>query len=476
MLKKLILPAIIIGYLVLATLYAALTPAWQIPDEPAHYNFVRYVAQNIALPELVSGCYDEAYLNRLKTEKFPPELSVEPVCYEHYQPPLYYLLAAPIFGLANGNLLALRLLSVGLGALALVMVYRTVALFLPGGFFPAAVTAFVAFVPMHLAMLAAVNNDSLAELLFVTLIFVLLRWALAAGAGKEPVPLIAGVILGLILLTKVTVYTAVPLAAFILFLGDRSWRGWIRNAWRVYLPAGIIGLPFYLRNSLVYGGLDMLGLRRHDAVVIGQLRTAVKLQAGVWPYLSELFNTVFHSFWGQFGWMAVPMDGRVYLALAIWQGLALVGLAIQLRQWRVTPLPPALRLGLAVMAASVTLAAGVFAGLNFSFVQFQGRYFFSALMPIGVFFSLGLAQIFRRRNAGWGAAVAVVALAGVGIDSVAGGSLDKWGLLISGAALGFFVLRSRLKAEFSGWAVSAGLVALAGLAATSLGWFIVPNL
>lgn len=476
MLKKWRLPAIVIAYLVLGTLYAVFTPAWQAPDEPAHYNFVRYVAQNAALPELVAGCYDEAYLNRLKTGKFPPELSIEPVCYEHYQPPLYYLLAAPIFRLAGGNLLALRLFSVGLGALALLMVYRTVALFWPGGLYPAATTAFVAFVPMHLAMLAAVNNDSLAELLLVTLIFVLLRWALTPPTGKKPVPLMAGGILGLILLTKVTVYTAVPLAAFILFLGDRSGRGWIRNAWRVYLPAGLIGLPFYLRNSLVYGGLDILGLRRHDAVVIGQLRTAARLQAGVWPYLSELFSTVFHSFWGQFGWMAVPMDGRVYLALAIGQGLALAGLAIQLRQWQTNPPVPSLRLGLAALAASVALALSVFAGLNFSFVQFQGRYFFSALMPIGVFFCLGLEQIFRRRNAGWGMAVAAVAVAGVGLGSFMRGSVDKWGLLISGAALGFFVLRSRLQPEFSGWAVGVCMLALAGLAAASLGWFIVPNL
>ena len=32
-------------YLALAAQYAALTPDWQAPDEPAHYNVVRQIAQ-----------------------------------------------------------------------------------------------------------------------------------------------------------------------------------------------------------------------------------------------------------------------------------------------------------------------------------------------------------------------------------------------------------------------------------------------
>ncbi|MDI6834774.1 MAG: MarR family winged helix-turn-helix transcriptional regulator, partial [Rhizobiaceae bacterium] len=31
-------------YLALASLYAIRTPAWQAPDEPAHYNYIRQIA------------------------------------------------------------------------------------------------------------------------------------------------------------------------------------------------------------------------------------------------------------------------------------------------------------------------------------------------------------------------------------------------------------------------------------------------
>jgi ATP-dependent Lon protease len=40
-------------------------------------------------------------------------------------------------------------------------------------------------------------------------------------------------------------------------------------------------------------------------------------EAGRRAYLKNFITTTFHSFWGQFGWMAVPMSERVYLALTL---------------------------------------------------------------------------------------------------------------------------------------------------------------
>ncbi len=41
----------------LGALFAVQTPAWQAPDEPAHYNYVRYLAENGAFPVLHMGDY-----------------------------------------------------------------------------------------------------------------------------------------------------------------------------------------------------------------------------------------------------------------------------------------------------------------------------------------------------------------------------------------------------------------------------------
>ena len=43
---------ILVVYLIAGGLYAFLTPAWQAPDEPAHYNYVRHLTTKSGFPEL----------------------------------------------------------------------------------------------------------------------------------------------------------------------------------------------------------------------------------------------------------------------------------------------------------------------------------------------------------------------------------------------------------------------------------------
>jgi 4-amino-4-deoxy-L-arabinose transferase-like glycosyltransferase len=112
-----LLLVLILGiYAALGVLFAARTPAWQAPDEPAHYNYVRYLAQSGQFPVLQMGDYPSAYLEQIKSQHFPPDMSIDAIRYEFHQPPLYYVLAAPLFALTGGSLLVLRLFSVLLGA------------------------------------------------------------------------------------------------------------------------------------------------------------------------------------------------------------------------------------------------------------------------------------------------------------------------------------------------------------------------
>ncbi|MBC7224811.1 MAG: glycosyltransferase family 39 protein, partial [Anaerolineae bacterium] len=156
---------VLAGYLVAGVLYAALSPAWQAPDEPAHYNYIRHLAQGDGLPILLPGDYPHQYLEAIKARRFPPDMPIAPLRYEFHQPPLYYLLAWPVYRLSGGALLPLRLCSVVLGAVLLWVVWRLAGEVAPGC--PAlrlTAVAFVAFLPMHVAMAASVNNDILAEL------------------------------------------------------------------------------------------------------------------------------------------------------------------------------------------------------------------------------------------------------------------------------------------------------------------------
>jgi hypothetical protein len=66
-------PAILIlaAYLLVGTFYAVYTPRWQVPDEPAHYNYIAALAAGKGFPVLEPGDYDQQYLEQLKSEHFP---------------------------------------------------------------------------------------------------------------------------------------------------------------------------------------------------------------------------------------------------------------------------------------------------------------------------------------------------------------------------------------------------------------------
>jgi 4-amino-4-deoxy-L-arabinose transferase-like glycosyltransferase len=439
-----LLALILLTYLVLGVLFAVYTPRWQAPDEPAHYNYIRYLAENRSFPVLQMGDYPHAYMEEIKGRRFPPDLSIDPIRYEYHQPPLYYSLAAPVYLLAKGNLLALRLLSVVLGAGIVLLAYATGRRIYPA--WPAlalAAAAFVAFLPQHLATVSQAGNDVLAELLFALVLYQLVGWlqdrpvvsdepsaidrpqsAIPGGhAVENPQHLrgtlskiVLGCLLGLILITKTTAYIAAPLA-----LGVLGWC-WLRErvparriladlAW-IALPAALIALPWYARDMAVYGWPDFLGLQRHGAVVVGQLRLGEYLaQFGAVSYLQRLIEFTFKSFWGVFGWQGVFMDSRIYLVLAILSALAAGGLVLRVARCvfrhpdasnasQTHNAQSAIRnpQSAILLAATILLTLLVYAGYNLEFVQHQGRYLFTALIPLAIFFALGWDEAVQPRS------------------------------------------------------------------------------
>lgn len=480
---------ILLAYLIIGGIYASLTPPWQAPDEPAHYNYVHYVASQGGFPELVQGCYNDAYLAELKSRRFPPELSIAGICYEFHQPPLYYSLAAPIFTLSYGSSLALRLFSVLLGAGVVALAFWIGQTIFPNRpEISLGTMALVAFTPMHLAMVASVNNDALAELIMAGLLLLLTRRLVAPTPPSSRADLLLGLLLGLGLITKTTVYIAIPLTAVTLWWAapQRSWSGLGRPVLLVFGLALLLALPWYLRNAALYGQFDLLGLRRHDEVVVGQLRTADFLAKVGWStYLSNFATTTFHSFWGQFGWMAVPMDSRTYLLLGLLTLVALgglVGFGYACFSSRAEPqynLSAGQRRALGLLALTIILTILGYLWYNLTFVQFQGRYLFPALIPLGLFCSLGLAEAVSPRWAWRLAGGLGIALAWLVVSALLTGNGDKWALLLVGLAFALATGRAWLARRWlipAGWLLMLCYGGLAGLAALSPFWFVLPYL
>jgi hypothetical protein len=437
---------ILAGYFIVAGLFAIRVPDWQAPDEPAHYNVVRQIAERGCCPLIEQGDWDQDLLESLKSSGFTPFLyGAEPLLvrlssiqYEDHQPPLYYMLLAPVYRLTNGSLTALRLASVVIGAGVVIGAYAVSLRAFRGEFGVAwAAAAFVAFLPQHVHILASVNNDALAWALCGAILWASIDYA----DGGKTRPWMLGLLVGAALLTKSTAYLmgGVALVAVLLrenrpseqtkeakkptniVASEVSRTPWYGNryptlynvslgTWHAartlplsrlmafLVPAAVLGLLWWLRNIAVYGFPDFLGLREHDAVVIGQTRTAEYIaQFGTSQYIADALQTTVTSFFGQFGWMGIPL-----WSVSPWIQSALVGVTLLglggaafrafLRQDEMR----AARGTWPIFGLTALLSILMVIYYNTSFVQFQGRYAYPLLIPLAVTVALGLDFIRKR--------------------------------------------------------------------------------
>jgi len=500
-----LLGLIVVSYLALGTLYALRTPKWQAPDEPAHFNYIQYVAQESSFPVLQSGDYPQQYLEEIKAARFPPYMSIAPLRYEFHQPPLYYLLGAILYRLTASlgferQFLALRLFSVALGAMVLLVAYLLGREIFPEAeFLPLAATAFIAVVPMHLTMTAAINNDTLAELLLLLILWQAVRAAQNGLATRRAIAI--GVLLGLALLTKTTVYLPAAGVIVVAVLRPHSRRsgakertevrttshfahkgldyGCIRDVLYVLTPALLLAIPWFVRNAWVYGNLDFFVWKRHDLVVAGQLRTAdLMAQIGPVGLLKQFTLTTFHSFWAQFGWMGVLVDERIYWGLALLCAMLAFGFLIcMVRVWRDRTIPTqAQSRAQTLLAVAAVLSILTYVGYNIKFVQHQGRYLFPALGPLALGVALSLQEMLRPRTARLLATALLVASMLLFMCGALSGDLPGWSLALLAAGAAFLASAGWLPAHWR-WLPPALLyVAFLALDWICLFAYIVPML
>lgn len=412
---------LLLVYGLIAALFATRIPAWQVPDEPAHYNYTRQVAQTGQLPVLEPSDW---------TANFSPpgpdkrDIAYENLTYEDHQPPLFYLSAVPVFQLTGGSLTALRLWSVFISLFSLIFAYLTLRAIFPAQAWVAlAATAFMAFLPQRVHMMAGFNNDSLSEAMIALVVFLCVRMLLRRGALKSGerdrvsvgALLGIGIATGVALWVKAQTYLLLPLIGIALLMALARGKIGVRALVGVPVLALLIAAPWWLRNINLYGGTDFLGLQRHDAVVAGQLTSAQHLaEVGTGGFVRELLQTTFQSFWGQFGWMSIPIDRRLYIALL---GFTVVSALLFVGWWlrdggrktedgeRTASADNASVLGLpsSVASSALTLLACLalgavlaFVWYNTKFVQFQGRYLYPGMIPIALMFTFGWQWVLRR--------------------------------------------------------------------------------
>jgi hypothetical protein len=248
-----------------------------------------------------------------------------------------------------------------------------------------------------------------------------------------------GVVAGALLLTKSTAYGVLPLAVLAVYLRHRRagmslrWAG-RQLAW-ILVPAALLGGLWWARNITVYGWPDVMGLIRHDAVVSGQPRTADWIaRDGALSFLRNAIWTTFRSFWGQFGWMGVVLDLRIYQGLAIFTSLTIYGALWRLLDAVQAGMEVRQREALALLSTSALITFAMYVGYNLTFVQHQGRYLFPALSLLALGAALGWERLAELKLAVGTSLALLLIVMGVGVVGLIQGQMALWPIAMLGAA------------------------------------------
>ena len=393
---------IVLVYLALATGYSLTTPLLETPDEVAHYEYVREIAQQHALP----------------AQTDPTSASW---AQENHQPPLYYVLAGaatsgidasnysamvrrnpyaafeeqkpdnrniflhgraeffPWQGAALGMHIA-RVVSVLLSALAVVGAY-----FLSRELFPARLdvaigsAAFVAFLPQFDFIAGAVSNDGTVTAMCALGLAALARvWQ---DARNKHIVWLGGW-LSLAALSKASGMLLWGMSAGVLGL-EALWRRDMQR-WRqlVLLAVVVLALTgwWFARNQLFYN--DWLGIDTH--LVVSGLREP---GWGFGDFIDQ-WNEIEISFWGLFGAGNVPLPQPIYDFLHLSAIVALLGVGVfAVRSgWRSRTTVSLLGL---LLWVGVVLA--FFYRWNTLVVAPHGRLLFPALSAIALLWFVGLS-------------------------------------------------------------------------------------
>ncbi|MDY0909006.1 glycosyltransferase family 39 protein [Microbacterium sp. CFBP9034] len=444
--------AVLIAIGALLTLWSIVTPPLSTVDEPVHFNSVLRLMQGGGWPPPQTAPVLEGTFVALQEAGNPfkgtPALDVLPVAEDRsvvtqmtgtaldgatgvdwmtQHPPTYYGLTAGILTvigaadwrwdqLAAGARVVSVLFALGGAAFALAAVRRVTswtAASIIGGLA-------ILTVPQFFNVLSLVTNDSLTLLACSGMIYFLVR----ALTTRDPSwrsgvfdAIGAGAFLGLGLLTKGTMLTAIPAALIILLVAglrtDGSWMRRLTPAAVAMASAFAIGGWWWLRNILVFGEIQSSnsGSGREDEAFDGY-SLAGFARLVVW----QLART----FWGSIrpnlrlpDW-AIVLMGVVFLA-------ALVFVLIRSKSRLVVALIGGVPL---LTAGLITFHAWEVFWNSGRIVGIQGRYFFPAI----TFYMLVIALAWQLLTAPRRRATRMVAAATTGVIAV---SIGLWGTAVT---------------------------------------------
>jgi hypothetical protein len=407
-------------YVCIAGLYSYYVPAWESPDEPAHYLYVKHLSTTWRPPPQ----------NPVKRSGHYWEGGYVTSMYEWYHPALGYAFPAmiwrilnvikpgitptefPAVSLANPDaagfdrglfmssrdkpaqlqdgdlgLILLRFGTALLGVPLLWAVYAAARL-LYSNQYPYAILATVAlagFIPQFVFIMGTVRNDSTNNLMSALSILLLLK--LVSQPLKKPVyfTLLAGTLVGMTLLTKSTASFLVP-AALIAFL---------LSPYEVKLR-GKLALVFSVVVLVIVGAYYVALPETRAAFIYNSTHVKIKPEHLTLSYLVSLIEPFMHMFWGRFGWASVTVPD-----IWVWSSTILCLLGITTSVLVSTGIfkiqvdrTHQRQIWILLVVILTNLALIIY--YNLFLTQPQGRFLFPSLLPFSMLVFWGFTHLQRN--------------------------------------------------------------------------------
>lgn len=417
-----ILAVIVIVHIVLLVLYAGVTPAWESPDEPAHYLYTAHLGQTWQPPPrspvqqtgpfftggYITSMYEWYHpaggylvpaamwriLNAIDSTLIPDSFpSINPLAGQ-YPTPGPYLFLPERAGLFEPTaqemgLIILRLASALLSIPLVLAVYVGARLVAPEQPYMGVTAAgLVAFIPQFTFISATLRNDTTANMMSAISIVLLLRLIQKPVERPRIWVASAGAVLGMTILTKAVVWFLVPLAFLAVWLTPYQRRRRIE----------LIGM-LIVSTAIIVSGVCTVWPQTIRSLIFNLTHATIRPEHLSLSYLARIPGLFMHLFWGRFGWANVALPNRWATVPTI---LAFVGMLLTLSHWfyahwtqrlsRVT------HKQLVLLTVAVLLNGAGIVRYNLYIYQPQGRFLFPSLLPLSVLCLWGFWQVVDVRT------------------------------------------------------------------------------
>ena len=319
-------------------------------------------------------------------------------------PPLYYALEAAVLAAVPGSadwpfdrtVGVLRLLSVLLMAPLPLLAWATSQALRASPLVGVTGALLTVSVPQLQRVGSQVNNDAAYTLAFATALVLLAH--VAMGDLRRRTVLLAGVVVGLALLTKGFALVLPPAVAVAFVVGGRRTREppWWRAGLLALTVAFVVGGWWWLRNLLVFGAVQPAGWPQEaQRRVLGLEPRPPGTPAPLTDFLEGAYRLLSERFWGG---LAINYVGpatfprRLVDVLVVVAALALLAAVVGAGRSRL----PLLAAVLVPFAGTLVIVGyGMWTGYTYSldFPGAQGRYLFGSLPSLATGVALGLAVV-----------------------------------------------------------------------------------